>query len=256
VILVTGATGFVGAEVLRRASARGWRVRGLSRRPERAEQLGRLPHVELFRGDVSDPGDLEEAMEGVVAVVHLVGIIAPTRHQSFERAHVRGTEAVLEAIANAGVQPYVDDVNLGFSVGANAVDNVVGASNDRSGQFQNSGSQSLADEITGASTYWTQNQAEELVWLSEQAGVNTADPDARRTLTNVAERTGDGASSPGLTLDGNEAGAWNQEARGWVVLDNSYINGIKQGLRVARKQAAPELIRVPLLAATRAGGES
>jgi hypothetical protein len=58
-----------------------------------------------------------------------------------------------------------------------------------------------------------------------------------------------------LTLDGQEAGAWNQREREWQVLDNSYINGIKQGLRVARKQAAPELIRVPLLAATREGGE-
>jgi hypothetical protein len=59
-----------------------------------------------------------------------------------------------------------------------------------------------------------------------------------------------------LTLDGQEAGVWNQEERGWVVLDNSYINGIKQGLRVARKQAAPELIRVPLLAAAQEGGGS
>jgi len=59
-----------------------------------------------------------------------------------------------------------------------------------------------------------------------------------------------------LTLDGQEAGAWEQDTHEWVPLDSSYINGIKQGLRVARKQAAPELIRVPLPAATREGGES
>jgi len=116
-ILVTGATGFVGAEVLRRASRRGWRVRGLARHPEKAEALGRLPHVELYRGDVLDPPELLEAMDGVESVIHLVGIIAPTRAQSFEDVHVRGTENVLEACMNAGVRRYVHMSALGTERG-------------------------------------------------------------------------------------------------------------------------------------------
>lgn len=116
-ILVTGATGFVGAEILSRASARGWRVRGFSRRPERAVELGRLPHVELFRGDVGDPDDLDEALEGVKAVIHLVGIIVATRDQSFERAHVVGTKMLLEATARAGVRRYVHMSALGVEGG-------------------------------------------------------------------------------------------------------------------------------------------
>lgn len=59
-----------------------------------------------------------------------------------------------------------------------------------------------------------------------------------------------------LTLDGRETGAWDQEKREWVMLPSSHIGGIKQGLRVARKQAAPELIRVPLLAAAPGEGGS
>jgi NADH dehydrogenase len=117
VILVTGATGFVGSEILRRASWRGWRVRGLARRPDRAEALGRLPHVELFRGDVTDPGDLGEAMEGVTAVVHLVGIIVATSEQGFEEAHVGGTRATLEAAARAGVPRFVHMSALGVPEG-------------------------------------------------------------------------------------------------------------------------------------------
>jgi hypothetical protein len=58
-----------------------------------------------------------------------------------------------------------------------------------------------------------------------------------------------------LTLEGSEAGAWDQQTKGWVELDASYRNAISQGLRVARKQAAPELIRVPL-PAPEAGGNS
>ncbi len=116
-ILVTGATGFVGAEILRRASARGWRVRGLSRRPECAEELGRLPHVELFRSDVGDPVDLDEALEGVKTVIHLVGIIVATRAQSFEKAHIVGTKTVLEATVRAGVRRYVHMSALGVEAG-------------------------------------------------------------------------------------------------------------------------------------------
>ena len=116
-ILITGATGFVGAEIVRRASRRGWRVRGLARHPEEAEALGRLPQVELFRGDVLDPATLAEAMDGVAAVIHLVGIIAPTRRQSFEDVHVGGTKNVLAACMNAGVLRVVHMSALGADRG-------------------------------------------------------------------------------------------------------------------------------------------
>ncbi|HET7691606.1 MAG TPA: SDR family NAD(P)-dependent oxidoreductase, partial [Gemmatimonadota bacterium] len=121
-ILVTGATGFIGSEILRRASKRGWRVRGLARHPDRAEELGRLPHVELFRGDVTEPDDLDEAMESVTAVIHLVGIIAPSRGQTFDAVHVGGTQAVLEAAARAGVQRYVHMSALGAPEARDATD--------------------------------------------------------------------------------------------------------------------------------------
>lgn len=116
-ILVTGATGFVGSEVLRRASRRGWRVRGLARHPERGEALGRLPHVELFRGDVKDPADLDEAMEGVTAVVHLVAIIAATSEQGFEDVNLGGTVATVEAAVRAGVPRFVHMSALGVERG-------------------------------------------------------------------------------------------------------------------------------------------
>lgn len=116
-ILVTGATGFVGSEILRRASRRGWRARGLARHPDRAEPLGRLPHIELFRGDVTDPAELDEAMEGVTSVIHLVGIIAAKDEQGFEKVHVGGTRATLEAAVRAGVPRFVHMSALGVVEG-------------------------------------------------------------------------------------------------------------------------------------------
>ncbi len=51
------------------------------------------------------------------------------------------------------------------------------------------------------------------------------------------------------TLDGQETGMWNQQDRDWVVLDAEYRGSVAEGIRMARKQVAPNLIRVPLPAA-------
>ncbi len=58
------------------------------------------------------------------------------------------------------------------------------------------------------------------------------------------------------TLDESEAGVWNAETRSWTPLDSSYRSAIRIGIRIARKQAAPDLIHLPLLAAKDAEGQS
>ena len=47
-------------------------------------------------------------------------------------------------------------------------------------------------------------------------------------------------------LDGSEAGFWNRETKAWEILPSSYRSAIRDGLRIARKQAAPDLIIVPV----------
>jgi hypothetical protein len=58
------------------------------------------------------------------------------------------------------------------------------------------------------------------------------------------------------SLDESETGAWDQTARSWMPLDSSYRSAIRDGLRIARKQAAPDLIRLPLPAPSSPRGES
>jgi hypothetical protein len=48
------------------------------------------------------------------------------------------------------------------------------------------------------------------------------------------------------SLDESQAGVWNQHSRSWEPLDGSFRSAIRQGLRIARKQTAPDLIRLPL----------
>jgi hypothetical protein len=54
------------------------------------------------------------------------------------------------------------------------------------------------------------------------------------------------------TLDGTEVGVWNQTDKSWQELDNSYRPAVRQGLRIARKQAAPDLLALPVPAAEEA----
>ncbi|MEQ1439418.1 DUF3450 domain-containing protein [Fontimonas sp. SYSU GA230001] len=49
------------------------------------------------------------------------------------------------------------------------------------------------------------------------------------------------------TLDGAESGYWDVEKKQWVK-DNGYGDAIKAGLKIARKQAAPDLLTVPVSA--------
>lgn len=47
------------------------------------------------------------------------------------------------------------------------------------------------------------------------------------------------------TLDGKETGYWDVDKKNWVV-DNDYGDAVQAGLRVAKKQGAPDLMIVPV----------
>jgi uncharacterized protein YbjT (DUF2867 family) len=65
VILVTGATGLNGRELVRRLSKRGVAVRALTRNMAHAEALSSLPNVEIAQGDLARPETLAAALRGV-----------------------------------------------------------------------------------------------------------------------------------------------------------------------------------------------
>ncbi len=48
------------------------------------------------------------------------------------------------------------------------------------------------------------------------------------------------------TLDGKLSGLWNKESTTWEKLPSEYNRSINQGLRIAKKQAPPELITLPV----------
>lgn len=54
------------------------------------------------------------------------------------------------------------------------------------------------------------------------------------------------------TIDRQETGFWNKATGQWEVLPDSYRSSIEDGLRIARKQMAPDLMKLPVSAPERA----
>ncbi len=50
------------------------------------------------------------------------------------------------------------------------------------------------------------------------------------------------------SLNDEDIGVWNAEKENWQSLDDSYRSKVMAGIRIAREQAAPDLIKVPLMA--------
>jgi len=71
-ILVTGATGYVGGRLVPRLLDAGYRVRCLVRDPSRMQGRGWVQQVELVQGDVLEPQSLAVGMRDVDTVYYLI----------------------------------------------------------------------------------------------------------------------------------------------------------------------------------------
>jgi uncharacterized protein YbjT (DUF2867 family) len=99
-ILITGATGYVGGRLLKALLAADHRVRCLARRPAalRTEELAR---AEVVAGDVLDPGALATALAGVHTAFYLVHSMGSAG--SFEEQDRRAARNFAEAAHDLGV---------------------------------------------------------------------------------------------------------------------------------------------------------
>ncbi len=112
-IIITGATGFVGTEVVKQVRTEGFPVRAIVRDPKRARWLTERFGAELFHGNVLHAPSLEGSMADAKCVIHLVGIIHQWRENTFDRVHTQATMHVVDAAKKAGVKRYVHMSALG-----------------------------------------------------------------------------------------------------------------------------------------------
>lgn len=99
---MTGATGFVGAEVLEQALGEGLRVNALTRRaqPPRAK-------LKWVPGALEDAAALDTLVRDADAVVHIAGVVNAPDRDGFEAGNARGTVAVIDAMRRRGIRRLV-----------------------------------------------------------------------------------------------------------------------------------------------------
>lgn len=103
-VLLTGATGYVGGRLLAALEARGRRLRCVVRRPEHLRARV-APTTEVVAGDVSDPASLATALAGVDTAYYLVHSMDST--ESFGAADRAGARNFALAARAAGIRRIV-----------------------------------------------------------------------------------------------------------------------------------------------------
>src|SRR6266542_4441818 len=116
-VFVTGASGFVGTEVMGEMLRRGYELVALVHRRKMAVEDRRVTSVQA---SLFDSAALARAMGGCDAIIHLVGIIMENKSAgvTFDRMHYQATKSVVDAAAMAGVKRYVHMSALGTRSGA------------------------------------------------------------------------------------------------------------------------------------------
>jgi nucleoside-diphosphate-sugar epimerase len=101
-VLVTGATGFLGARLATRLLSEGEHVRVLVRSSGKARPLAQRG-AQVLVGEITDRAAVDAAVDGVAVVYHLAGrLLAPGIAASeYRRTHVKGTYVVLSSCRQA-----------------------------------------------------------------------------------------------------------------------------------------------------------
>lgn len=94
-LLITGATGFLGSELISALLKQNLKFKALTRNPEDALILGKKG-LQTSLGDITDRKAVENAAKGCDSIIHAAAVIRGTKEE-YEKVNVEGTRNILEA---------------------------------------------------------------------------------------------------------------------------------------------------------------
>lgn len=106
-ILVTGATGFLGAELVSQLTAMGLRVRALRREQSKVPSfLQHNPLLDWVIADVNDTAALESAFEGIEQVYHCAAMVSfnPKDKEKLLKINIEGTANIVNLCLELGIR--------------------------------------------------------------------------------------------------------------------------------------------------------
>jgi NADH dehydrogenase len=103
-ILVTGATGFIGRALVRHLSEAGQQVRVLLRSSPHSPRLPRGVPVEVAVASLNDERAIRAALRGVDQVIHLTSAGSEGRRGNLLKTDVEGTRILAQAAASAEIE--------------------------------------------------------------------------------------------------------------------------------------------------------
>jgi farnesol dehydrogenase len=108
-ILLTGATGYLGSQIARELVRRGEPFRVLVRHPSRIPFDVNAARCDVVTGDLLDPDVVTHVVQGVRSVIHTAALVKMwVRHPSdFQRINVDGLRLLCQAATDAGVDRIV-----------------------------------------------------------------------------------------------------------------------------------------------------
>ncbi|MCG9480100.1 MAG: NAD-dependent epimerase/dehydratase family protein [Actinomycetia bacterium] len=113
-VMVTGATGFVGGNLALTLAKRGYRVRALVRDLGRANHLKKAG-IHLIQGDIVNRVQVEKAVRGVHTIFHIAALYRSARHSDdvYRQVNVEGTSNIVNAAKKFGVHRLVHCSTIG-----------------------------------------------------------------------------------------------------------------------------------------------
>jgi uncharacterized protein YbjT (DUF2867 family) len=121
-LLIAGSNGHVGSWIMRKAAARGLKARCFDLRPPAVTCEGQAP--EVITGDITDPAAVRRAMEGVEAVMYVVGLKRQSRQITHDMVEYGGMLNVISAARDAGVKHilYISALGVGTGIPATSLE--------------------------------------------------------------------------------------------------------------------------------------